>query len=58
MTLISDPMTRAKDAMFAHTDTKQAPRYVVSADVKKRARLNCISRPLSYQSFIPENTEC
>ncbi|MDH3234567.1 MAG: polyphosphate kinase 2 [Alphaproteobacteria bacterium] len=34
--------SRAKDEMFAHTDIKQAPWYVVEADEKKRARLNCI----------------
>ena len=28
--------------MFAHTDIKQAPWYVVNADDKKRARLNVI----------------
>ncbi len=37
----------AKDTMFAYTDTKQAPWYVVEADDKKRARLNCISHLLS-----------
>jgi polyphosphate kinase 2 len=34
--------SRAKDVMFAHTDTKQAPWHVVEADDKRRARLNCI----------------
>ena len=29
--------------MFAHTDIKQSPWYVVEADDKRRARLNCIS---------------
>ena len=38
--------SQAKDEMFAHTDIKQAPWYVVDADVKKRARLNCISHLL------------
>jgi polyphosphate kinase 2 len=38
--------SRAKDAMFAHTDIKQAPWYVVDADDKKRARINCISHLL------------
>ena len=33
--------------MFAHTDIKQAPWFVVDADDKKRARLNCISHLLS-----------
>ena len=37
----------AKDAMFAHTDIKQAPWYVVNSDVKKHARINCISHLLS-----------
>ena len=37
----------AKDAMFAHTDIKQAPWYVVNSDIKKHARLNCISHLLS-----------
>lgn len=39
--------SKAKDQMFAHTDTKQAPWYVVNSDNKKRARLNCISHVLS-----------
>ena len=39
--------SKAKDAMFAHTDIKQAPWHVVDADVKKKARLNCISHFLS-----------
>ena len=38
--------SRAKDEMFAHTDIKQAPWYVVNSDVKKHARLNCISHLL------------
>ena len=39
--------SKAKDEMFAHTDIKQAPWYVVNADNKKRARLNVISHLLS-----------
>ena len=39
--------SKAKDIMFAHTDIKQAPWYVVNADDKRRARLNCISHLLS-----------
>ena len=39
--------SEAKDEMFAHTDIKQAPWYVVESDVKKHARLNCISHLLS-----------
>lgn len=37
----------AKDEMFKYTDIKQAPWYVVEADDKKRARLNCIHHLLS-----------
>jgi len=39
--------SKAKDIMFAHTDIKQAPWYVVNADNKRSARLNCISHLLS-----------
>src|SRR6266568_2017889 len=34
--------SRAKDTMMSYTDIKQSPWYVVTADNKKRARLNCI----------------
>ncbi len=39
--------SRAKDVMFAHTDTDLSPWWVVDADDKRRARLNCISHLLS-----------
>jgi polyphosphate kinase 2 len=39
--------SRAKDEMFKYTDTKQSPWFVVPADNKKRARLNCIKHLLS-----------
>ena len=39
--------SKAKDEMFRQTDTKQSPWYVVPADNKKLARLNCISHLLS-----------
>jgi polyphosphate kinase len=39
--------SRARDAMFAATDTDFAPWYVVDADDSRRARLNCISHMLS-----------
>ena len=39
--------SKAKDDMFASTDIKQAPWYVVNSDDKRRARLNCISHLLS-----------
>ena len=41
----------AKDKMFSYTDTKQSPWYVVEADDKKRARLNCIDHLLSLIPF-------
>ena len=52
--------SKAKDVMFLHTDTKQTPWYVVEADVKKRARLNCIRHLLSlipYEDLTPEPIE-
>ncbi len=42
-----DEYSRAKDEMFAYTDTKNSPWWVVEADDKRRARLNCISHLLS-----------
>ncbi len=43
--------SKAKDEMFKYTDTKQSPWFVVPADNKKRARLNCISHLLSKIPF-------
>jgi polyphosphate kinase 2 len=39
--------SRARDDMLIATDTRHAPWYIVPADDKKRARLNCISHLLS-----------
>ena len=39
--------SKAKDAMFRHTDIKEAVWNVVEADDKNRARLNCIHHLLS-----------
>ena len=39
--------SRARDAMFAATDTEFAPWHIVRADIKKHARLNCITHLLS-----------
>ena len=39
--------SRARDEMLLATDTSYAPWYIVHADDKKRARLNCISHLLS-----------
>jgi polyphosphate kinase len=52
--------SKAKDAMFAHTDTKKAPWYVVNADDKKHARLNCIAHLLQqvpYRDMVPVEVE-
>jgi polyphosphate kinase 2 len=48
--------SRAKDEMMRYTDIKHAPWYVVNADDKRRARLNCISHLLSmvpYEDLTP-----
>jgi polyphosphate kinase 2 (PPK2 family) len=39
--------SKAKDEMFSYTDTKESPWYVVNADDKRCARLNCIRHLLS-----------
>ncbi len=52
--------SKAKDLMFAHTDIKQAPWHVVNSDIKKHARLNCISHLLSlidYEDLTPGDIE-
>ena len=49
--------SKAKDDMFLYTDIKQAPWYVVNADIKKHARLNCITHLLSmipYEDLTPK----
>jgi len=49
--------SKAKDEMFAYTDTKQSPWWVVNSDDKAKARLNCISHILSmipYKELEPE----
>jgi len=50
--------SKAKDVMFAHTDIDDAPWWVVEADSKKRARLNCVNHLLSsipYKDLTPEH---
>ena len=50
--------SKAKDTMFAYTDIKQAPWYVVNADDKKKARLNCMTHILSmipYEDITPDS---
>lgn len=49
--------SKAKDEMFRYTDIKEAPWFVVNADDKKRARLNCIHHLLSmipYKNVTPK----
>lgn len=52
--------SRAKDEMFAVTDTKRSPWYVVNAECKKASRLNVIRHLLSiipYRDLTPEHLE-
>lgn len=43
--------SRARDAMFAATDTKFAPWYIVRSNDKRRARLNCIRHLLDQIAY-------
>jgi polyphosphate kinase 2 len=52
--------SRAKDVMFEHTDTKASPWWVVDADDKRKARLNCIRHFLDtipYEDYTSEPLE-
>ena len=52
--------SKAKDIMFAHTDTEQSPWFVVNADYKKHARLNCIRHLLDqipYEDLTPKSID-
>jgi len=44
--------SKAKDAMFSYTDTKQSPWFVVNADIKKHARLNTMEHLLSQFDYV------
>ena len=49
--------SKAKDEMFARTDTSESRWWVVPADDKKRARLNCLAHLLSsipYEDLTPK----
>jgi len=51
--------TRAQETMFRRTDTDQSPWYVVQADDKRRARINCIAHLLQsipYEDLTPGRT--
>jgi polyphosphate kinase len=50
--------SRAKDEMFVHTDTSWAPWFVVEADEKRKARLNCMAHLLTqvpYSDTTPDS---
>jgi polyphosphate kinase len=51
---------RARNVMFAATDTPESPWYVVKADDKRRARLNCIAHFLGlipYEEILPAKAD-
>ena len=53
-----DDYTRAKEAMFFHTDTSDAPWMVVKSNCKKRARLNAmryVLQQFNYTNKDPAN---
>lgn len=53
-----DDYTAAKEAMFYHTDTAEAPWTVIKSDCKKRARINAmryVLHKLPYTKKTPEN---
>lgn len=39
--------SKAKDVMFQYTDTESSPWYVIESDMKRNARINCISHLIS-----------
>jgi polyphosphate kinase 2 len=52
--------SRAKDVMLEHTDRKLTPWYIVNADNKKKARLNCMAhllRQVPYKDLHPVQLE-
>lgn len=46
-----DDYTKAKEAMFFHTHTADAPWTVIKSDDKKRARINCLRHFLSVLDY-------
>ena len=52
-----DDYTRARDEMFAATDTGTAPWYVARSEDKKRVRLNVISHLLEHVPYGATKTE-
>ena len=50
--------SKAKDAMFDYTDQSDAPWWVVDADDKRSARLNCVRHLLAqipYEDVLPKD---
>ena len=47
-----DDYTRAKEAMFLHCDTSDAPWTVIKSDCKKRARLNALRYILNRMPYV------
>ncbi|OJV65641.1 MAG: polyphosphate kinase 2 [Clostridiales bacterium 38-18] len=45
--------SKAKDVMFQYTDTETSPWYVIDSDVKRNARINCITHLLSMIPYEP-----
>jgi polyphosphate kinase len=47
--------SRAKDEMFVHTDIPEAPWWVVEADDKRAARINCVAHLLTQIPYVPHD---
>jgi polyphosphate kinase 2 len=52
-----DEYTKAKEAMFFHTDTADAPWTVIKSDCKKRARLNALRYVLHKLPYTNKNVD-
>lgn len=52
-----DDYTKAKEAMFFHTDTPEAPWIVIKSDCKKRARLNALRFVLHKLDYSKKNLQ-
>ena len=52
-----DDYTRAKEAMFFHTDTTDSPWIVIKSDCKKRARLNAMRYLLHKLPYAKKDTD-
>jgi polyphosphate kinase 2 len=52
-----DNYTAAKEAMFFHTDTTEAPWIVIKSDCKKRARLSAMSYLLHRLNYTNKDTQ-